>query len=410
MERRSIEDIDKELESLISFTENGGGFGDPDAEKAHDRKIQYLLSLREQEISRNKSAGSDIDSPDLSSIPHLISLTEGKHLDPELWERGKISSIIMTNLPKRTKSQKIGVSAADLLNFVFDKFCNVIPVPQERDLGIDFICEIMQGEHPTGKLFNIQCKGKEEAKVKGNSITVPIKVTTLNYWSLQSNPTFLIVVDCQNHLFYWSFPQNFLRSFKKNWQRQKTVSIPVPIENCFDQDINTLPSQLASIVSSQASAIPKNGDYLGTLTLGDAVNRAITYGLHVLRAPFHRPFQYIGMPIADAARSVGGKPNEVGNIIVDSEQAHMLLEAEGNFINYVDVELKKTAPWSQKRPFDSEAILGVFSINPSELEPARKQTNFHTYYDHNKKLKISVSCQYEGAPLSVGFSSKYYKA
>ncbi|MEQ8542297.1 MAG: DUF4365 domain-containing protein [Coleofasciculus sp. D1-CHI-01] len=316
----------------------------------------------------------------------------------------------MTKLPKRTKSQKIGVSAADLLRSVFVEFCNVIPVPQDSDLGIDFICEIMEGEYPTGKLFNIQCKGKKEAKLEGNSITVPIKVTTLNYWLLQPNPTFLIVVDCQNKVFYWCFPQDFIHSLNKKWQKQQTVSIQVPIENCFEQDIHTLPSQMASIVSSQASAIPKNGDYLGTLTLGDAVNRAVNYGLHVLRVPFHRPFQYIGMPIADVAKVVGGQPNEVGNIIVDSEQANMMLEAEGNFINYVDVKLKNTAPWSPNRPFDSEAILGVFSINPSELELARKQTHFHTYYDHKRKLKIGVSCQYEGAPLSVGFSSKYYKA
>jgi len=51
----------------------------------------------------------------------------------------------MTKLPKRSKSQEIGVSAADLLSSVFTKFCNVIPVPQDKDLGIDFICEIMQG-------------------------------------------------------------------------------------------------------------------------------------------------------------------------------------------------------------------------------------------------------------------------
>jgi hypothetical protein len=116
------------------------------------------------------------------------------------------------------------------------------------------------------------------------------------------------------------------------------------------------------------------------------------------------------MSIGDAARAVGGEPNEVGNIIIDSEQSHMLLEAEGNFISYVDVELTKTAPWSLSRPFDSEAILGVFSINPSELELVRKRTHFHTYYDHKRKLKIGVSCQYEGAPLSIGFSSKYYRS
>jgi hypothetical protein len=309
-----------------------------------------------------------------------------------------------------SKVSGIGSSAADLLSSVFAEFCNIIPVPQDRDLGIDFICEIMQGEHPTGKLFNIQCKGKEEAKVEGNSITLPIKVTTLNYWLLHPNPTFLIIVDCQDSAFYWSFPQDFLCSLNKNWQEQQTVSVPVFIENRFEQDINTLPAQLVSIVKSQASASPQNGDYLGTLTLADAVNRAIDYGLYVLRAPFHRPFQYIGMAVADAARAVGSKPNKVGNIIIDSEQAHMLLEAEGNFINYVDVELKKTAPWSQSRPFDSGAILGVFSINPSELELVRKQTHFHTYYDHKRKLKIGVSCQYEGAPLSLGFSSKYYRA
>jgi hypothetical protein len=91
MERRTIEDIDEELNDLISLTENGGGFGDPSAEKAHDRKIQFLLSLREQEISRNKAVGSDLGDPDLSAIPHLIPLTEVKHLDPELWERCRFS-------------------------------------------------------------------------------------------------------------------------------------------------------------------------------------------------------------------------------------------------------------------------------------------------------------------------------
>ncbi|HLO84262.1 MAG TPA: DUF4365 domain-containing protein [Nostocaceae cyanobacterium] len=315
----------------------------------------------------------------------------------------------MNKLPKRTKSQRIGQSAADLLKSVFTKFCIVIPVPQELDLGIDFICEIMQGEYPTGKLFNIQCKGTEEIEVKGNSITVPISVTTLNYWLLQKNPTFLIIVDCENYIFYWSFPKDFLSSLNKNWQKQTKVSIPVSIQNHFKQDINSLPPQLISIVNSLASVAPQHGNYLETLTLADAIDKAIKSGLDILIAPFYRPFQYIGMSITEAAKAVKGKPNEAGNIIIDSEESHMLLEAEGNFISYVDIELKKTAPWSPNRPFDSEKILGVLSINPSELELVRKQTHCHTYYDHKRKLKICVCCHYEGAPLSVGFSSKYYR-
>lgn len=130
--------------------------------------------------------------------------------------------------------------------------------------------------------------------------------------------------------------------------------------------------------------------------------------LSLLSAPFQRPFQYVGMTVTDAAKLTGSKPNSVSNIVVDSDRAHMLLEAEGNLISYVDIELKQTAPCSQNRSFDSEEILSALSINPSELEFARKQTHFHTYYDHKRKLKVGVSCQYDGASISVGFSSRYY--
>lgn len=146
----------------------------------------------------------------------------------------------------------------------------------------------------------------------------------------------------------------------------------------------------------------------GATNLAQAVDKAWDKALPMLTRPFHRPFQYMGMTIQDAARATGGVPNDVGNIILDTDECHMCLEAEGNFISYVDIELKRTAPHRQDQEFDSEVVLGALSINPSELELVRKQTHFHTYYDHKKRLKISVSCLYDDAPLSVGFSSKYY--
>jgi len=173
----------------------------------------------------------------------------------------------MTKLPRRTKSQRTGIAAADLLSSTLIDFCNVIPVPQELDIGIDFICELMQGDYPTGKLFNIQCKGKEEVAISGDTVSVPISVTTLNYWLLQRNPTFLVVVDHRNHIFYWSYPKDFLNSLDKDWKQQQAVSIPVPIQNSFAQDIQALPSQLTLIVNEQSLAPPRQGDYLGTLTL-----------------------------------------------------------------------------------------------------------------------------------------------
>lgn len=143
-------------------------------------------------------------------------------------------------------------------------------------------------------------------------------------------------------------------------------------------------------------------------TLERALDKAWKRALPMLSRPFHRPFQYIGMSIADAARAIGGTPNNVGNIIVDTDDCHMCLTAEGNYISFVEVDLKATAPHYQNQDFDSESVLGAFSVGLNELELVRKQIHCHTYYDHKKRLKVTVSCLYDEAPISIGFGSKYY--
>lgn len=143
-------------------------------------------------------------------------------------------------------------------------------------------------------------------------------------------------------------------------------------------------------------------------TLGRALDKAWKGALPMLSRPFHRPFQYIGMSIQDAARATGGTPNEAGNIIIDTDDCHMCLTAEGNYVSFVEVDLKATAPHYQNQEFDSEPVLGAFSVGLNELELVRKQTHCHTYYDHKKRLKITVSCLYDEAPISIGFGSKYY--
>lgn len=167
--------------------------------------------------------------------------------------------------------------------------------------------------------------------------------------------------------------------------------------------LEDLVNSIGVVFSKNAYAPPTNAT-----NLGQALDKAWNKALPMLNRPFHRPFQYMGMAIQNAVRVTGGTPNDVGNIILDTEECHMLLEAEGNFINYVDVELKRTAPHRQDQEFDSEMVLGALSVNPSELELVCRKTHVHTYYDHKKRLKVSVSCLYDGAPLSVGFSSKYY--
>jgi TIR domain len=142
--------------------------------------------------------------------------------------------------------------------------------------------------------------------------------------------------------------------------------------------------------------------------IGIATDQAWSNGLPMLSHPFHRPFQYMGMTVAEAAVAVRGKPNKVGNIIIDTDECHMLLEAEGNFINYVSVDLKRSAPQYRNRPFDPLPALGALSINPAELELVKSATHYHHFSDHRRKLKISISCLDDGWPLTIGFSSKYY--
>ncbi|MGV2830300.1 hypothetical protein [Myxosarcina sp. GI1(2024)] len=66
-------------------------------------------------------------------------------------------------------------------------------------------------------------------------------------------------------------------------------------------------------------------------SLNEALDKTHIINLPMFCKPFHRPFQYIGMIIDNAAKEVDREPNEVGNIIVDSDDCEMVLWAEGNF-------------------------------------------------------------------------------
>ncbi|GKX50627.1 toll/interleukin-1 receptor domain-containing protein [Budvicia aquatica] len=174
-------------------------------------------------------------------------------------------------------------------------------------------------------------------------------------------------------------------------------------ENKYSDSFSKLTRSIGIVFNQKAF----NNSVTDTSLMG-ALDKAEIMNLPLCIAPFHRPFQYVGMKVADAHAKVGGIINEGGNIIVEDDECHMFLEVEGNYINYVEVDLIKTAPRYQNQEFDSIPILGALSISPTELEFIRKKTYFHTYYDHKRQLKVTVSCLYDGAPFTVGFSAKYY--
>ena len=121
-----------------------------------------------------------------------------------------------------------------------------------------------------------------------------------------------------------------------------------------------------------------------------------------------KPFQYIDMPIQDVARRLGVQPNRANNLVFEGAEHRVLLESNGNLVDYVDVELTSTPRCSPKDEIDSTAVLAAMGIDTSELELAIKQPDNHIYYDHKRMLKVAVSCSYESAPLTAGFSRRHY--
>lgn len=174
-----------------------------------------------------------------SSYPRRLSILKRYSLEVEIMER---------KLPQVPETTKLGISAAELLMSVLDMFSSVIPIPTEKDLGIDMRAELLDGRVPTGIHYNVQCKGKEECDVQEGKFTYPIKVSTINYWNQQKEPTFLIVVDRSNQIFYWAYPYAQIEERMEEIQKQEHVSIHVQKENSFDNKTKKLPKDMMDIL------------------------------------------------------------------------------------------------------------------------------------------------------------------
>lgn len=140
------------------------------------------------------------------------------------------------------------------------------------------------------------------------------------------------------------------------------------------------------------------------------VTICVGFSVHATEVPseFQNPYKYIGKSVSSVSRTLSTKPNEGNNIVIEKSDYEYFFETNNNKVTFADVRFIKTAPCSQTDDFDSEVLLKKLAINSNDVELVRKRSHFHTYYDHRNKLKIGVSCLYNGAPLNVSFSRKYY--
>ena len=124
---------------------------------------------------------------------------------------------------------------------------------------------------------------------------------------------------------------------------------------------------------------------------------------------YKKPYKYIGQSVTKASELLGKTPNKVGNIIFNNGFHNYVFESRENIISYVEVTFEETSPCNYKQRFKSDYFLTALGINPKSLDIVSTNPHAHIYYDHINKLKIGVSCAYEGGSYRVYFSSKYYK-
>ncbi|WP_339612320.1 hypothetical protein [uncultured Pseudoalteromonas sp.] len=123
---------------------------------------------------------------------------------------------------------------------------------------------------------------------------------------------------------------------------------------------------------------------------------------------FTRPYKYHGFAVDTVSNIIGVKPNEFGNIEFVSDKHRIFYEATDGIITYSEVQMLETVPCKQREHFDPVVMLNAVAVNESDLEWQSAMTHLTVYYDHNEKLKISITCEQDGAPITVRFSNKYY--
>lgn len=157
----------------------------------------------------------------------------------------------MAKLPMYSNNKKTGNTAADTLKSVLDKFAIINMHEESIDLGIDMRAQVVEKEYPKELFFNIQSKGKEyvdTTDLKNNCFKIQIKITTVNFWFQQNETTFLFIVDNETGNCYWCNPIVQLMPRIKEIQKNDTVVINIPLNNCLNSRSKSLPKEFINYI------------------------------------------------------------------------------------------------------------------------------------------------------------------
>jgi hypothetical protein len=96
----------------------------------------------------------------------------------------------MTSEPKVPLSQRRETGAEAEIKGLLSDFS--ISAKQDPDIGVDYICELLRGDTPTGKFFGVQVKARKNLKHRPS---ISIKKKTVRHWFRLPFTVFLIVLD-----------------------------------------------------------------------------------------------------------------------------------------------------------------------------------------------------------------------
>ena len=109
---------------------------------------------------------------------------------------------------------------------------------QVPDHHIDYFVEIgEEGSIPSGITFGVQLKGTEKPRYSGHFISQRLDTECVRYYLENvQQPVFLVVVDVKRERAFWIFLQEWTikELGDRNWRRQKTVTVRVPVANSLE--------------------------------------------------------------------------------------------------------------------------------------------------------------------------------
>lgn len=120
----TLDELDCEIDRIANFESNGGGYGCIEAREGDERKLQVLMSLREQKLAKNQLENPAINQPGSSKMSqHRISTLDNAF--------GYVSAIRIQEL-KTIQSGRV-----DLTKLI--RLCEELNIAHANDLNLAII-------------------------------------------------------------------------------------------------------------------------------------------------------------------------------------------------------------------------------------------------------------------------------